>query len=111
MGRTLKSIKRKDEFAALLPVIIGFMAGCSLTALLLVPWSWLLAAQSVLWLVTLCVLIRIQQRQAARRRTVIMKLSELADERELDEIRSTFDRGSRDCSRLRPPSGVDPSRN
>lgn len=111
MGRTLKSIRRKEDFVALLPVIIGFIAGCNLIALFVLPWSWLLAAQLVLWLITLCALVRIQQRQAARRRAVLMKLAELADEREVEKCRFDFEERLKVPNRLRPPSGVDPRRN
>jgi hypothetical protein len=111
MDRRIKSIRRKEDFAALLPVIIGFMAGCNLTALFLLPWSWLLAAQLVLWLITLCVLVSIQQRQAARRRAVLMKLAELAGDRHVEKGRFDLEQRSEGTTRLRPPSGVDPSRN
>jgi len=111
MDRRIKSIRRKEDFAALLPVIIGFMAGCNLTALFLLPWSWLLAAQLVLWLITLCALASIQQRQAARRRGVLMKLAELAGDHEVEKGRFDFGQSSKAATGLRPPSGVDPSRN
>ena len=53
---------------AALPIIIGFIAGCNLTALCLAPWSWLLATQFTVWLLTLWILLSIQRKQAANRR-------------------------------------------
>ena len=106
-----KEIQWKRNFAAALPIIIGFMVGCNLTALFLAPFSWLMAIQLLVWLITLFGLISIQQAQRRKRDTRLAELVRLLDTQPSVTKKSVTDFLPTDTKHSRSTTGFDPSLN
>jgi hypothetical protein len=106
--------QRKRDFAAMVPVVIAFMAGCNFAALFVAPWSrgsWLQAVQLVVWLSLVFYIVRIQRRRDANLRATLVILSNSAKTKaRADDVSSSAHVG-RYGQRLRPPTGPDPTLN